>query len=140
MSEQLPVEIAIREMLLADSGLFAKIGARIYPVITPQKPTFPLMLFRLSSGECEGHIAGASDEQIRTIELNLYSASYDEIKYIARRTIAVLHGYSGTVIKGSESVTIKMIKHDSESDSDPVQIPGGDQYIFEVSQTFRAWF
>lgn len=137
----LPAEIAIRELLANNSDITNLVSTRIYPVRTPQKPEFPLIIFGLDNAERQSHMTGASSPVKKVIRIDCYSETYAGVKALSELIADVLHGYSGTVTKDSDSLEISMIENESESDGEPeLYEAGSDEYVYSVNQSFNVYY
>lgn len=48
----------LRQFLLADPAIEAVVSARVYPVLVPQSPTYPLIRIQLISDPSDDHLRG----------------------------------------------------------------------------------
>lgn len=137
----LAAEIAIRELLLSDETIYSLIGVRVYPVVTPQNPSFPMVVYGLRNTERLSHIAGSENIANKTIRIDAYAESYAAVKSVSEAVSRLLHGYAGTIVLGEDSIKFTMILLEEESDSEPVLIrPGSDEFVYAVNMAFNVWY
>jgi hypothetical protein len=105
------IETAIRSILVNDAAVKA-ITARCYPVMIPQNPTCPLILYAKISGPRDHHLEGPSGLANPRMQVEAWDATYGGAKKLAEAIRKALDGYTGIV----SGVKIGSCLLDSERD------------------------
>lgn len=70
------IGVTLRQAIIADSGVNALVGTRVYPLVFPAGVTFPCITYRIVSGLQEGV---QSEDVYRTrVQFDIWSYSYDD--------------------------------------------------------------
>jgi hypothetical protein len=91
------IESELRTYLLAQSGIAALIGTRVYPMKLPQSPTLPAITYQRVSGSRVQSLTGPSGMAHPRIQVDCWAASYDGAKALAAEVQDDLDGYRGTM-------------------------------------------
>jgi hypothetical protein len=106
------MEEAIIARLLADSGLAAIVGTRVFPGSRPQGSALPAVVMnRISGGPLYADDGEVGLEQAR-IQIDCWAESYGEAKLLARAVTACLSAFDGTV----GATTFEFIELENERD------------------------
>ncbi|MDA3835853.1 MAG: DUF3168 domain-containing protein [Spirochaetales bacterium] len=89
------IESALRYILINDATVSA-ITTRCYPVMLPQYPVYPLILYTKISGDRDHHLQGPSGHAHPRFQVEAWSESYTGAKTLADAIRKALDGYSGT--------------------------------------------
>lgn len=134
VSLRTPPEEAFRWMLMSEPRIARVVGLNIYALVVPVKNvSLPFMAYSRQSIERAGTLAsGPSRSSVATIELAVYSATYDEARELATAVREKVDGYDGQ----SYGLDIGGIQLTSESD-DYVAL-GGEQLAsaYQVTMSF----
>lgn len=100
----------IRTYLVSYSQLAALIGARFYPMVLPQTPTLPAMVWARISGPREYSHSGDSQLAFSRYQFTSWSADLAEARQVAQALISAMSGYSGPM--GNEIVYAAFVEND----------------------------
>jgi len=123
------IESALRSILINDATVKA-ITTRAYPVTIPQSPVYPLILYTKITGMRDHHLRGPSGHAHPRLQVESWSKTYSEAKYLAVAIREALDGYSGT----ASGVVIGSILIDSERDAYESEIK-----IYRTIMDFFIW-
>jgi Protein of unknown function (DUF3168) len=98
MSQNLPN--GLFSLLTADAGISALIGTRVYPVVLPENPTLPALLYKFVGGQSDPTLDTSGEQKLR-LELDCYGASFDDASALRDAVTAALNGYQGTLSDGT---------------------------------------
>lgn len=90
------IESAIRAALLADSTVAGLIGDRVYPLVLPQNPTLPAIVYQRIASPPDLSNDGPAGPLRTRLQLTLWASTWSGSRAIAAAVKAVLHGYSGS--------------------------------------------
>ncbi len=128
------MEEALIARLLADTGVAAIAGARVFPGSRPQGAALPaVVLNQISGGPLYADDGEVGLEQAR-IQIDCWAESYAAAKLLARAVTASLSAFEGTV----GATTFQFIELDIEQD---LREGGGDaaSYPFRTALDFLVW-
>lgn len=94
------IETGIVELISADAGIIALIGARIYPVLVPETVTYPCLSYQVVSSVSNYTIDRKEFGQKR-IQFDCWSDRYLEAESLKQALRNVLDTYSGTLNDGT---------------------------------------
>ena len=77
------IEERLRDHLAADSGLSGTIGTRIFPLLMPQEPTLPALVYTRISGPRDNTHDGPSGLVSTRIQISCWATSYKTAKQTA---------------------------------------------------------
>ena len=123
------IESAIHYILVNDATVKA-ITTRCYPVIIPQNPTCPLILFTKITGHRDHHLSGPSGVAHPRFQIEAWAETYAGAKELADAIREALDGYSGT----AKSTAIHSCLIDSERDVYESEIE-----VYRVIQDYFFW-
>lgn len=87
---------AIRALLVADATVTGLVGQRIYPLIAPQPPTRPFVVYTVTGGDRWHSDEGGSGLASPRVQVNAYAETYAGAHEIAAAIRDALDGYAGT--------------------------------------------
>ena len=119
----------IYSLLSSNGALSAQVGTRIYPDIAPQNTAFPFCVYTEISTDPTDTKDGASKLDVKRLQIDVYSRSYDTTNTIAELVRAVLDRYSGT----NSGVNVDKIWYDDEQTGSY----DADMYVFWRSLDFQ---
>jgi hypothetical protein len=92
------IETELRARLAADATVAGLVVARIYPIVLPQKPTYPAITYSKVSGERLHTLAGAAGRAMPRISISAWSdVGYASVQTLAAAIRASLDGFNGTL-------------------------------------------
>jgi hypothetical protein len=86
------IAVAVRNRLVANAPLVAKVATRIYPVNRPQDSLLPAIRYIVISDNGEEHLKGQGGPFTARIQFDAFSKSYLETREIARLLTVALPG------------------------------------------------
>lgn len=90
------IESALRAALLEDSTVAGLVGARIYPLVLPQNPTLPAIVYQRISAPPDPLSLDGPGGRLRTrVQLGLWASTWSGSRTLAAAVREVLHGWSG---------------------------------------------
>lgn len=89
-------EKAIYARLAAVAGVTALVGTRIYPVLAPQNPTFPHLVYQRISAERIGNLGADTDMVESRVQVSCFADSYSGTKELADAVRLALQRADGT--------------------------------------------
>jgi hypothetical protein len=128
------MEEGIITRLLADSGVIAKVGTRVFPGSRPQASALPSITLNKISGAPLYADDGETGLAESRLQIDCWATSYSDAKLTARAVIASLSAFVGV----SGSTTYPLVMLDAERD---LREPGLNQaeYLFRTSLDFIVW-
>jgi len=125
------VEEGLVAELLADAGVSALVGTRVYRLL-PQNVTYPAIQYQRISAERFNTLDGPNDlTQIR-MQVDSWSDSYEQVKALATAVRQALNGVRNTL--GSQAVQHVYLV---AGDTDDVTIDG-DRIDHRVTQDYMV--
>ena len=103
----------IYSRLSTDGYITAYIGTKIYPDITPQNVQYPFVVYTITNSLPVDYKDGQSNLEEITLQVDVYTQSYDETQDLANLIRNRLDRFTGTV-EGVEVQTIKYVSSDSQ--------------------------
>ena len=103
----------IYSRLSTDGSITAYIGTKIYPDITPQNVQYPFVVYTITNSLPVDYKDGQSNLEEITLQLDVYTQSYDDTQDLANLIRNRLDRFTGTV-EGVEVQTIKYVSSDSQ--------------------------
>ena len=124
------IEEALKTVLTNDAGVAALVAGRIYPVILPQKPTYPVLTYQKVGGAADLVLAGESGLSRNLFQIDAYGYTYAAAKALAKAVQTALNGKEFTI----STVNIGSITMKSDRDLYEEAIK-----IHRVSMDFSIW-
>jgi hypothetical protein len=103
----------IYSRLSTDGSITAYIGTKIYPDITPQNVQYPFVVYTITNSLPVDFKDGQSNLEEITLQIDVYTQSYDDTQDLANLIRNRLDRFTGTV-EGVEVQTIKYVSSDSQ--------------------------
>ena len=103
----------IYNRLSTDGSITAYIGTKIYPDITPQNVQYPFAVYTITNSLPVDYKDGQSNLEEITLQIDVYTQSYDDTQDLANLIRNRLDRFTGTV-EGVEVQTIKYVSSDSQ--------------------------
>lgn len=117
------LETKIYSALAANATVAAKVGARIYPLIMPQNPTFPALTYQRISSNQINSLGGFSGLENPHIVINAWGTRYDTVKELAEDVHVTMDA----------ATAFKALMASDIDGYDP------DTGLYMVSQDFSCW-
>lgn len=100
------IEEALYAHLKSYTGLTNLVGTRIYPLVLPQNPTLPAIIYQKISRVGGRALSSPSPRYVRArFQISCWGASYGSVKDVAEQVKAALQDYHG-VMGGTGGVTV----------------------------------
>lgn len=99
--------------LSTDGLITAYVGTKIYPDITPQNVQYPFVVYTITNSLPVDFKDGQSNLEEITLQIDVYTQSYDDTQDLANLIRNRLDRFVGTV-EGVEVQTIKYMSSDSQ--------------------------
>ena len=103
----------IYSRLSTDGSITAYVGTKIYPDITPQNVQYPFVVYTIVNSLPVDFKDGQSNLEEITLQIDVYTQSYDDTQDLANFIRNRLDRFVGTV-EGVEVQTIKYMSSDSQ--------------------------
>ena len=103
----------IYSRLSTDGSITAYVGTKIYPDITPQNVQYPFVVYTITNSLPVDYKDGQSNLEEITLQVDVYTQSYDDTQDLANLIRNRLDRFTGTV-EGVEVQTIKYVSSDSQ--------------------------
>lgn len=127
-------EAVLRTALVSQTSVTTMVGSRVYPILAPKTAGLPFIVWRRSGISREHTLAGPMGVPNVSVEMQIYGATYEDVRELADRVRVVLDGYGGTV----NNTEVKHVSLENEVD-DFVQLAGGETPpVYQVTQTFNV--
>lgn len=94
------IELAIRDLLLADSTITQTVGTRVHAVILPKDGTYPAITFQLIS-DTESPTMTSTGQQQTRLQIDCWATSYVQAKQLQEAARTLLGGCTGTLTDGT---------------------------------------
>lgn len=137
-----PVENALAGKLAGTSAISSLVGARIYPVLLPQDPTYPAITYQRISGERRHDLQGASGIGHPRISVSCWATTYAGVKALAAAVRKALDGFRGTLSSADSpplTVTALAVMIENEIDLfEPDASADGRRGIHRVVQDYTV--
>lgn len=129
------MEEALRALLVADAGVSAQVGTRIYWGRRSQSSSdLPAVVLEKVSAPRDYHYTGPSNLIESRVQVDCFGETYGAAKTSARAVISALNGYSGT----QSGVVFQRISIENERDYDG-QESAANRYLFVTSVDLLIW-
>ena len=86
------IQTNLYTVLTSDASLSAKIGSRVYPLVAPQNPVCPYIIYLRVSKKDTADINGVSSLDAGRFQIDIWAKSYKESVEIAKLVEATLSG------------------------------------------------
>jgi hypothetical protein len=124
--------------LLADEGLAALVGARIYWLDRPQADALPSITLQVISPGRTYTYAGATGLNGPRVQVDCWGASYLSAKQIARALVAAIEA---PATQGGTWFSAAFLESASDLPPEdlPAKQPGGTSKVYRVTMDFIIW-
>lgn len=98
-------EGAIWSAILASAPVTALVGTRVYPMMLPQGPTFPAVVYQRISTVPDMLVDGPGFAPIR-MQLSMWATTFGGARTLADAVVTALHGYHGGELRLSRLINL----------------------------------
>lgn len=105
------IESELTALLAEDVNLAAMVGPRVFPLVLPQNPTLPAIVYQELRSEARAMADGDSGERESRFQLSYWAGSFSAIKVGKRLLVDLLSGYAGGGIK---RISVEALRDDYE--------------------------
>lgn len=98
---------ALRAFLLADAGIAAVVGARVYPIKIPQGVNLACIVYTRISGRGDYHHGGPSGLAMPRFQIDAWAPTGDAATALANLIKDRINGYRGVMGTDPASVTVQ---------------------------------
>lgn len=120
MANQLLIEEVVVSRLQANAAVGADLGtstnARIYPLVTPQYPEYPCLVYERAASDYQHNMLGDSNISMGVLELTVVGKSFLNVKNISGNIRLALSGLRGTYTVGAKSLVVQRFLISSDED------------------------
>lgn len=124
------LEAAIYTRLAAYEGLTALTSTRIYPLVLPQKPTYPTVTYQRMDGERESGMTAEHGMAHPHIQIDSWGKTYASAKAVATQVRGALQRW------GDADASPAVLDCFLESDEDDYEPDTG---VYRVRQDWLIW-
>ena len=103
----------IYSRLSTDGSITAYVGTNIYPDITPQNVQYPFVVYTIVNSLPVDFKDGQSNLEEITLQIDVYTQSYDDTQDLANLIRNRLDRFTG-IVEGIDVQTIKYMSSDSQ--------------------------
>ena len=103
----------IYSRLSTDGSITAYVGTKIYPDITPQNVQYPFVVYTIVNSLPVDFKDGQSNLEEITLQIDVYTQSYDDTQELANLIRNRLDRFTG-IVEGIDVQTIKYMSSDSQ--------------------------
>lgn len=96
------IEEELVDLLTGDAGIGAAVGARVYPVVLPQNPTLPAIVYQEVRGLARAAADGDTGQRESRFLVSWWASSFSAVKVGKGLMLGLLSGYSGGSIERIE--------------------------------------
>lgn len=96
------IETELVDLLTGDAGIGSMVAARVYPVVLPQNPTLPAIVYQEVRGVARAAADGDTGQRESRFLVSWWASSYSAIKVGKGLMLGLLSGYEGGSISRVE--------------------------------------
>lgn len=89
------IETELVELLTGDAGIGSMVSERVYPLVLPQNPALPAIVYQELRGSARTMADGDAGEHEERFLLSWWASSYAAIKVGQMLLVGLLSGYQG---------------------------------------------
>lgn len=93
------IEAALFELLTEDAGVAGLVGSRVYPVVLPQNPTLPAVVYQELRTAALSATGGDTGRRESRMQVSYWAESYAGVKAGKAALVALLSGYRGGIFE-----------------------------------------
>lgn len=106
------IQSAVYERLTTHSGTAALVGARVYPQVLPQTPTYPAITYQRVSGGNMQSLAGPTGLGHPRVQIDCWAKTQAAVLALAKQVRIAFDGWNGS----AGGVTVRACMFDQERD------------------------
>jgi len=110
------IEEVLVDLLTGDAGIAAAVGGRVYPVVLPQNPVLPAIVYQEVRGLARAAAAGDTGQRESRFLLSYWAASFSAAAVGKGLMVGLLNGYRDEGA-GIERIEIDGIRSDFEPET-----------------------
>ena len=126
------ISAAINTYLLTQSAVTNIVASRIYPVILPQKPTYPAITYRDDEHSFDESFDGQNGLVESFYEIDAWSDTYVGAETLATAVRAALMNYTGTMGNVTSIMRVRIT-------SGPFTVYENTVGAYRQTQVFSIW-
>lgn len=96
------IESDLVAVLTGDAGIAALVGQRVYPLVLPQNPTLPAIVYQEVQGTARAGADGDMGQRESRFLVSWWASSFSAVKVGKGLMLGLLSGYSGGDIERIE--------------------------------------
>lgn len=133
-------EQAVYALMVANVGVSAAVGTKIYPNIAPESATRPYCVLTRIDGVQEHHARAASGCSRVRVQVDSYADTYAAAKALARLARMALDGYQSASVSDTDGGTLTNVRIRLLSDQDGFDEPiaGKGRGVHRVIQDYEV--
>lgn len=133
------IESAVYTAVIADAGLTAAIGSRLYPAVAPADADLPLAVY-LGTGDRELlSVRGGVVLRGWAVHLDVFAAGYAAAKSAAAAIEAAFRALRGQAI-GSGAYKVRSVRRETRDDSHLPPVHADERGTFSVGVDLVVWY
>lgn len=132
------LETGIRDTLLADDDVTAKVGRRVRPLALAQDDARPYLTYHVTDGSPVATLEQPGDDDYRNaeFEVGIFADTYADVIDLSAAVTAALDQYGGTV----SGVEFAPVMFDNQTDIEQATPEGAELPVYLRVVTFRALY
>lgn len=124
---------AWRNHLLADPGVAAKVGAKVYPMVLPQGCVPPAITYQLISNP-QHHVIPVGFPRMQT---TCWAESHQAARELAAAVVDACQRFKGTM-GGAGGITVINVKFEDDRDMTVEPAPVDGKRLYQVPVDFKV--
>jgi Protein of unknown function (DUF3168)/Uncharacterized conserved protein (DUF2190) len=102
------------ELITNDADCVALISSRVYPVILPQKTTYPAAVITVIGNDPNETKSGSSDVDNIAVQIDAYAFKFETAAEISEAIRQAIDFYTGDVVVGLNTYAISGVRYEAE--------------------------
>ncbi len=129
-------ERAIAAKLEADETVTGLVGDRMYVALLPQESDLPAIVYRRTSEEEVGSLAGSSALAMAAIEVNALAEEFAQARALAKAIRDALRYASGEL----GGVVVQTIVPAPDDADELLPLPGAEEGVHRIVKNYVVWY
>lgn len=130
---------ALQTILAAHAGLGALVSSRIYSKSAPQDAIRPYIVYHQITNIPVNAMGGRTDLVRPYFQVNIWADSNAILNDVAKQVDAALADYKGTVIDGTDSLTVQWVEFKDEHDFQDEKDEQTDTLLMGRALDYKMW-